>query len=236
MPPSLAHLEWGAAAIEDAGSQVDVIVIVDVLSFSTAVDVAVSAGATVRPSPWRERGDARPGEVAAVARHLRDREHPWTLSPSTLAAIRSGTRLVLPSPNGAALSVLASAAGVRVLAGCLRNASAVGAAIEGRRALVVAAGERWTAADGPLRPALEDLLGAGAILAARRGPRTPEAEAAVAAFTDAAPDIEDRLLRCRSGRELVAGGWSDDVRVAAEIHCSRAVPELRGAAYEDANG
>ena len=43
------HLEWGPRAVEVFSGWADVVVVVDVLSFSTAVDVAVSRGATVVP-------------------------------------------------------------------------------------------------------------------------------------------------------------------------------------------
>jgi hypothetical protein len=87
-------------------------------------------------------------------------------------------------------------------------------------ASVVACGERWAApgVDGPLRFAIEDLLGAGAVLDALAGARlSPDAAAAVAAFRAAASSIEEHLLRCESGRELVDAGYGDDVRHAARI-------------------
>ncbi len=47
---------------------------------------------------------------------------------------------------------------------------------------VIAAGEKWP--DGSLRPALEDLLGAGAILSRLEGNLSGDAQAAVAAFEE----------------------------------------------------
>jgi len=46
--------KWGMAGIVALRERVSVIVIVDVLSFSTAVDVAVSRGCVVYPFPYGE--------------------------------------------------------------------------------------------------------------------------------------------------------------------------------------
>jgi 2-phosphosulfolactate phosphatase len=137
-------------------------------------------------------------------------------------------RLVLPSPNGATLSLEAPGP---VLAGCLRNAAAVARAAQaaGKRVLVLPAGERWP--DGSLRPCLEDWLGAGAILDALSGPCSPEAEAARAAFRSLRADLPRILHDCTSGQELVDGGYAEDVDLAAALNVSDTVPVLREGAY-----
>ena len=147
------------------------LVIVDVLWFTTAVTVAVERGVVVHPAACRDPRAARlardVGAVLAVGRSEVTDEHPWSLSPAALRSAPAPGNLVLPSPNGSAIA--ATAHGV-VVAACLRNASAVAAWLSERYGsgtepvTVIAAGERWP--DGSLRPALEDLLGAGAVIAA----------------------------------------------------------------------
>ena len=91
--------------------------VVDILRFTTAVDVAVARGARVVPAGWPVgEGPGRAGP---------DR---YSLSPVSLLGVPAGTRVELASPNGATVSLAVAAAGAVVLAGCLRNASAVAAA------------------------------------------------------------------------------------------------------------
>jgi 2-phosphosulfolactate phosphatase len=93
---------------------------------------------------------------------------------------------------------------------------------------VIAAGERWS--DGSLRPALEDLWGAGAFLAGLAdrgiGPLSPEAEAAMAGYRQVADRLPELLPDCASGRELVGDGYPQDVTIAGEVNASRSVPVL----------
>ena len=130
---------------------------------------------------------------------------------------------MLASPNG---STLALAATIPVWTACPRNASAVAerAAAHGSRIAVVAAGEQWP--DSTLRPCLEDLIGAGAVLAALTGTPSLEAELAIAAFTRFRHDLGGALPRCGSGKELIERGFASDVELAAEYDVSRIAPRL----------
>ena len=48
-PITNVHMEWGAHAIDVFEDWAEVVVVIDVLSFSAAVDVAISRGAIVVP-------------------------------------------------------------------------------------------------------------------------------------------------------------------------------------------
>ena len=162
-------------------------------------------------------------------------DNPWSLSPATLASAPAPSKLVLPSPNGS--SIAASFDGV-VVACALRNFTAVADWLHERAGTpdepvtVIASGERWP--DGSLRPALEDLLGAGAVLSAldTMGGHvlSPEAEAAVATFRGTT-SVPDAVRCCASGLELSLGGFDADVEIAVELDASTAVPVLSGGAF-----
>ncbi|MFD1519295.1 2-phosphosulfolactate phosphatase [Pseudonocardia yunnanensis] len=224
------RLEWGREGAELLAAECAVVIVVDVLSFCTAVDVAVGRGAAILPQRSSD------GDAAAQARALgvqpagrRDGSGP-SLRPSSLVDLPPGTRLGLPSPNGATLCATVAATGTALFAGCLRNASATAAAalaVDGPIGLVPA-GERWPG--GTLRVAVEDALGAGAIAAALPpADLSPEAELAAAQFV-AARDrgLAAVLAATASGRELVADGYAADVTLAAALDTSVLAPRLRG--------
>ena len=233
--------EWGMAGLLALHERVAALVIVDVLSFSTAVDIAVARGALVHPFPFQDQRAAqqealRLGATLAYPRNAAGGQ--YSLSPASLATVPRGTRLLLPSPNGSRLSVAAAATRRRVpvLAGCLRNARAVAAAarrLAGRDAVgVIPAGEIWP--DGGLRPAVEDLLGAGAIIGHLGGEASPEAEVARDAWQAAGHRLGGMIRLCTSGQELVSRGYSGDVDLAVEEDVSATAPLLREGAYRAA--
>ena len=223
---------WGANGVLRLVAS-DVIVIVDVLSFSTCVEVALARGAQVLPYRWKDGAAARYAEEHStqLAMKCGSDGGGFSLSPESLMSVPAGLRLVLPSPNGSHLAFEAMSTGATVVAGCLRNAAAVGewAQQHAQRITVIPAGERWP--DGSLRPAIEDLTGAGAIISRLRGSPSPESQVAVGAFESVKTDIVDRLLDCSSGRELVEKGFARDVELAAEVDVSEVVPVLSGDAF-----
>ena len=264
-------MDWGRRGAEAICRAGGVAVVVDVLSFTTTLTVAVDAGAEVYPFPFN---DASASEFArlhratlAVGRFEARGSHPGevSLSPASVRAAAGLARIVLPSPNGSALARVLADRGVTVVGAALRNRKAVARWLAGRLAAatrtldtvagqpgagstgagsmtavsavaVIAAGERW--ADESLRPAVEDLWGAGAVIAAVReltgAGLSQEARAAAAAFADVAAELPACLADCASGRELVAKGLAEDVAIAAELDASHCVPVLSGQRFVNA--
>lgn len=225
------YCEWGEQGVAQLTSISDVVVIVDILSFSTSVEIATNNGAIIFPYRWRDESalDYAKQVNAELASKTRISNHGYSLSPTSLTNIPAGARLILPSPNGAALTLRTGQ--TPTLAGCLRNCKAVAQFAQryGARVAVIPAGERWE--DGSLRPALEDLIGAGAILSYLEGGLSPEAEAAVAVFHRFKAHLVTILRKCSSGKELIARGFAADIELAAAINTSGCVPLLTQNAY-----
>lgn len=199
------RFEWGVdglARLEDS----EVVVVVDVLRFSSTVVARLDAGETV------------PLDAAAQAVLL----------------------------NGAAVAHAAAALdhAPLVVLGSLRNAAAVAAAAladQHRRGArtsiaVIAAGELVSDADGaPLRVAVEDLLGAGAVIDALStlgvDHTSPEAAAACEAFRGLRGAVRHLLTASGSGQDLIERGLRDQVLAASEVDASASVPALRSGVF-----
>ena len=104
------RLEWGPVGVELLAADCAAVIVVDVLSFCTSVDIAVGRGAEVLPQRWGDRA-ARPGRRGRPRRapgRTRAPEPGPSLRPSSLLGLAAGTRLALPSPNGATLCAAAA--------------------------------------------------------------------------------------------------------------------------------
>ncbi|KZE99545.1 MULTISPECIES: 2-phosphosulfolactate phosphatase [unclassified Rhodococcus (in: high G+C Gram-positive bacteria)] len=237
------RFDWGLSGADAIVDGADIAVVVDVLSFTTTLTVAVDAGIDVIPSRWRDdRATQLAEQFDAVLAVGRSAASPGLISlcPATVRAAPAPTRLVLPSPNGSTIAhELASTAPLCVGAS-LRNASAVAQWIRARNpnavTAVIAGGEKWP--DGSLRPAVEDLWGAGAVIAALvdagAADVSPEARAAASAWRAVERDVGSELRQCGSSRELAGMGHLEDVDIAAEVDSSSSVPILRGGVFVDA--
>ncbi|MDH6292780.1 2-phosphosulfolactate phosphatase [Rhodococcus opacus] len=239
------RFDWGLPGAKAVGADADVAVVVDVLSFTTTLTVAVDAGIDVLPYRWNDDSSeryARDSDAVLAVGRSRAANGQISLPPNTIRRTAAPRRLVLPSPNGSTISFeLGTGTGVCVGAS-LRNATAVADWIARHCTStsvvsVIAAGEKWPG--GELRPAIEDLWGAGAVLSAltaigRGADASPEALAAMTAWRGVADTLPQSLAACASGRELRASGYPQDVVIAAEVDRSTAVPVLEDRVFRAA--
>lgn len=196
------RFEWGVDGLRRL-APADVVIVVDVLRFSSTVAARVGAGESVRHDE-SARAASRNGAVVADA-----------------AADAAG-------PDGV------------VLLGGLTNAAAVAQVVlaeQTRRGArtsvsVIAAGERTGDGPGkPLRFSVEDLLGAGAVLAAIEAlgidHSSPEAAATSESFRGLKAASRHLLTASGSGQELIERGARDEVLAAAQLDTVASVPVLR---------
>lgn len=237
---SRVRLEWGSVGAREIAAGA-VCVLIDVLSFTTTLSVAVDRGVVVHPYAGKDEAArdlaARLGATFAVGRSAAG-PGAVSLSPGSVRRADALRTLVLPSPNGSSISHLLAGCGIEVVGSCLRNRAAVVRHLARRLATapdlavaLVPAAERWP--DGTLRPAVEDLWGAGAVVAGLLDLPTvtaaevsEEAHAAAAAYRLVEGRLLEALLSCSSGRELVESGYAEDVAIAAELDASSALPVL----------
>lgn len=226
-------IDWGERGLTRLLTWCDAVAIVDVLSFSTCVSVAADRDIAIYTVPTGDSGAELARRLGArlAKRRAEAGPHDVSLSPLSLMNVPEGSTVVLPSPNGSALSAIASGSPkIATFAGCPRNRRAVAEALSAfPRIGVLAAGERWP--DHSLRPAIEDWLGAGAIVDAIAGSLSPEAEFARTSWRAAQADLMRLLHGSQSGQELAQENHIRDVDIAAELDGSDRAPRLIDGAY-----
>ena len=223
--------EWGEDGMLALSQYSDVVIIVDVLSFSTGVNIAVENGASVYPYRYMDnRALDYAREIDAILAYPDRHMSGFSISPQSLQHLPENARLVLPSTDGATLALLAGH--THALTGCLRNAQAVAnVAMElGETVAVIAAGERWPLTNA-LRPSLEDWLGAGAIIHFLDGSKSVESRAAEAMFVRYRDNLLDALSQVASGLHLIEQGFGNDVMLSAQLNVSDVVPLFMDGAF-----
>ena len=232
--PYRCRFDWGRHGTRQAAERGDILIIVDTLTFSTAVVTALHYGGVIYPCSIEENATAFAQQVhgeAAVHRLEVPAKGRFSLSPSTFQQLLPGTRVVLASPNGATCSRYAQHVPY-LFVGALLNARALATAVsalleeQNHSVTVIACGERWTtpSEDGELRIAIEDYLGAGAILSYLPYEKSPEAQVCEGAFLQARDQLPALIWDCGSGRELRTKGFEEDVKHAAQLNTYAAVP------------
>jgi 2-phosphosulfolactate phosphatase len=225
------RLEWGIHGVEELLPISDVIIIVDILSFSTCVDIATKNGAIIYPYRWKDETaiDYAISLEAELADFTRKFTEGYSLSPTSLINIQPQTKLVLPSPNGSTLTLATKT--TPTLCGSLRNAKAVAryAMGFGKKVSIVPAGEQW--ADNTLRVAFEDLIGAGAIISYLTGNLSPESKTALSVYEGSKTNLLEEIKNCSSGKELIHRGFEKDIYLACDFNASDNIPLLTDKAY-----
>lgn len=244
--PFNCRMEWGRRGAREATERGDIIIITDVLSFSSTVITAVNFGSVIYPFPPGPGGKAyaeKEGAELISGRSVAAKAGKPTLSPVTFNEEHGGKKYVLTSQNGAFCTWIASKVPA-LLIGSLLNASSVATAANrlGKKldkpVTVVACGERWEDIqeneDG-LRPSVEDYLGTGAVLAKLDGDKSPEAEVCAAAFMSSADRLSELLWECGSGRELRTRGFKADVKHCGQLDVYKIVPVLENGIFVNRN-
>lgn len=236
--PYNCRVEWGRRGAREAAERSDIIIIVDVLSFSSTVVSALNYGAEIYPYPPNLDGNDYAQKISAeyiLGRAEAAKAGKPTLSPVSFNEEHTNKKYVLTSLNGAFCTWIASKVPA-LLIGSLLNASSV-AAVANQLILqmnasvtVIPCGELWSNGKGDedtLRPAIEDYLGAGAILSYLEGEKSPEAEVCIGAFHQTKLKLEALIWDCGSGRELRERGFGADVKHCSRLNVYQTVPILK---------
>lgn len=235
--PFQCRMDWGLRGVDEAVKRGDIIIIIDILSFSTAVVSAVHYGAIIYPFP--KTGDAEAlgklvdAEVILGRKEAKELGKP-SQSPTSYNDSFKGKKYVMCTTNGGECSKIAKKVPA-LLIGSFLNASAVANVanqIKKEKNLnisVIACGEKWSKkADEEtiLRPSIEDYLGAGAILSLLEGTKSPEAEVCIASFESCKLELDRLLWDCSSGRELRSMGVEEDLIYSSKIDMYAEAPIL----------
>ncbi|MGD6871858.1 2-phosphosulfolactate phosphatase [Sutcliffiella horikoshii] len=235
--PYVCRVEWGKRGTREAAERGDIIIIVDVLSFSTTVISALNNGAIIYPYPPNLDGKEYAEKVGAefiLGRAEAAKIGKPTLSPVSFNKEHYNKKYVLSSLNGAFCTWVASKVPA-LLIGSLLNASSVASVANQLRLqtkaniTVVPCGEQWSDIreyEDTLRPSIEDYLGAGAILSYLEGEKSPEVEVCIGAFLNTKQKINELIWECGSGRELRERGFEADVEHCSRLNVYQTVPLL----------
>lgn len=237
------HLDWAPDGLSHALKHRTIVVIVDVLRFSTAVTTAVAHGFTIYPVSDPQKAAERAAQLGAELAG-KSGQAEFSISPSTyLRASASGNKhVVLYSPNGAACSEQIGNNDTAYI-GCFLNALAVGQLIsavaraQSKDVTMIAAGEQRAVVTGEritYQPqeaervfAIEDYLGAGAILGHVDLTKSAEAYVCEQAYQSVAGQLLKLVRDSFSGRYLEQHDLLDDVHHAVKVNTYSVVPVIR---------
>jgi 2-phosphosulfolactate phosphatase len=243
------HLDWTVDGMKMALQAGRIIVVADILRFSSAVTTAIANGFTIYPVADQAEIERRARQVGGNAGG-RSGEARFSLSPLSYLNVRpkAQRKVVLWSPNGAACASLVGPRH-RAYIGCLLNARALGRRLERlarqrRRGItLIAAGEQQAIDTGERILydvkasrrvfAIEDYLGCGAIISNIRLPRSAEALTCELAYRACRDRLRELMLGSFSGRFLQQKGLTTDVLWASQVNRYKVIPVIHSGRIED---
>jgi 2-phosphosulfolactate phosphatase len=238
--PYRIRIHWGDIGASHAADRGDIIVIIDMLDFSTAVTTAVAQGAIVYPVSKKEHLEKVASEVGGqIAKSKQEAaESGFSLSPLHMMRAKPGDKIVLQSNNGAYDTDHAQNA-CCILVGTMLNAPAVARVVRNilgstnLRCTINPCGERWPD-EKEFRPAIEDHLAAAAIVheIGLHAYLSPEAEVIEAAWRQLETQYKRLILDSGSGRKESEEGVGDDTEFALDYGRFDVVPILKDGAFQ----
>ncbi|OCA87524.1 2-phosphosulfolactate phosphatase [Bacillus sp. FJAT-27225] len=232
------RVEWGRKGARDAAGRGDIVIVVDVLSFSSTVVTALHHGCSIYPYPPHLDGKLYAEKIGGeyiLGRAEAAKISRATLSPVSFNSTHKGRKFVLTSLNGAFCTWVAEQVPA-LLIGSFLNLSSVAKVAnnikqETRSAItVIPCGEQWNDSrehEDSLRPSIEDYLAAGAIVSLLEGEKSPEALVCEGAYSQQRDNISNLIWESGSGRELREKGFEADVTHCSRIDVYTEVPLLR---------
>nr|MBA4405257.1 2-phosphosulfolactate phosphatase [Nanoarchaeum sp.] len=235
-------LDWGTEGLNFAVKNNNIVVVVDVLRFSSAVVTAIANGFVIYPISNFEKGKIFADSIGAEISGETGKSK-FSLSPLSFLKNRDNKnkKVVLYSPNGAACCELVKNGCIAYI-GSLLNAKVVGkqafkiAKNKNLNVTIVAAGEKratisgekvlYTKENSRRVFAVEDYLGCGAIISYINLPKSPEAEICESAFVGLKDKLKELLFNSFSGRYLMQNNKSKDVDFVSQLNYYNVIPVI----------
>jgi 2-phosphosulfolactate phosphatase len=245
----LIDLKWGPSGTKKAVTKNNIIVIVDVLRFSSATTVAVYKGVIIIPSYSKRLSKVLAkrfnAEISGSSRE--PTKWKYSLSPLSYLNAKKNTKVVLFSPNGAKCSAIAGHA-KHAFVGSFLNATIIGNYVSrisrkiNEDVTVVSAGETeltkllkrlpveesFVNKENKEYFALEDFLGSGAIISATNLDRTTNARHAELSYLKYRNNLLETLKSCVGARYLINSGREHEVDFCLQLDKYNCVPKISG--------
>jgi 2-phosphosulfolactate phosphatase len=218
-----AHVDFGPEGANSAAQKGNIVVIVDVLRFSTTVSTAIANGFTIVPCATRAEAEEMSGKTGVTR---------YSLSPLDYMNPKNPEEVILVSPNGAACAKALWKDTLGFI-GCFLNAGSLARVLNdiastlAKDVALIAAGEVREDQENDLRTrrfSIEDFLGCGFILSVLKMRLTAEADLCMRAFDASRRDYTALIRNSLSGQYLINRRYGDDITHAVQRNIYGIVP------------